>query len=75
MSASLGHLVYEHSSSRMNLSFLRRVGSVDILQQALSYRGGWCLALSGASPLAEPLLGLGLGLGLLVLLARKAPPA
>lgn len=64
---------YEHSSQRLNPSFLRQVGSVDILQQAL-VGGGWSVvSLSPATPLAEGLIGLGLAAGLLYFLARKAP--
>jgi hypothetical protein len=71
--ASLGQLAYEHSLTRLNLGFLRRVGAADILQQSLLGVGGGVLALSSFTPLVEPLLGLGLGVGLLSLLARKAP--
>lgn len=71
--ASLGLASYEHSLTRLNLGFLRRVGAADILQQSLAWSGGASLALSSFTPLVEPLIGLGLGLGLAGLLARKAP--
>lgn len=71
--AGLGFVFYESSLARLNLSFLRRVGSVDILQQSLLRVGPWCVALSNSTPLIEPLLGLSLAWGLACLVCRKAP--
>lgn len=69
----LGSVFYEYSSARLNLPFLRRAGSADILQQSLCPLSSGLAAVSPATPLVEPLAGLGLGAGLACLLFRKAP--